>query len=370
MRAAVCTRYGGPEAVTVRELPTPVPTGGQVLIRVHAATVGASDVAARRGSPAYARLFFGLRRPRLPVLGSEFSGVVAAVGPDVTRFAVGDRVFGVTGAGFGSHAEYVCLPQDAAIAAAPRTLDHAAAASVADATALSFLRLAAHLGARADARTGTSPGARSGAGVIGVIGAAGAGAAADGGADTGILAGRRVLVTGASGAVGSAAVQLARHVGAQVTAVTSTAHLDLVRGLGAEVVVDRTREDFTRTGRTHDVVFDAAGYVGYRRCRPCLTSTGVYLTTVPTFGIMLRKLTRSRRAVIAFAGLRPTAEQAADLLVLRDLADGGALVPVVAARYPVERIADAHAHAERGKRGNVVVTMSGEDGPWSEDPVR
>lgn len=316
MRAAVCSRYGGPDTVTVQELPTPVPADRQVLVRVHAATVGAADVAARAGSPAYARLFFGPRRPRRPVLGSEFAGAVAAVGTAVTRFAVGDRVFGVTGAAFGAHAEYLCLSEDAAIATAPPMLDHAEAVSVADATALSFLR------------------------------------------DSGRLrAGHRVLVTGASGAVGSAAVQLARHFGAEVTAVTSTEHVDLVRALGATTVIDRTREDFTRTGRTHDIVFDAAGYSGYRRCRPCLTPTGVYLTTVPTPGILLRKLARSRRAVIAFTGLRRTADQAADLLVLRDLANSGALLPVLAARYPLDRVADAHAHAERGKRGNVVVTM-------------
>lgn len=320
MRIAFSDTYGPASVLRVQDAPTPAPRDDQLLVRVHAATLGITDAVARRGSPAFSRLFFGLRRPKRTVLGTDFAGVVEAIGPAVTHFGVGDEVFGTTGPDFGAHAEYVRLSQDAAIAPKPTNLGHAEAAALVDATALVFLRDRAKL-----------------------------------------RAGQRIAITGASGSVGSMAVQLARHFGAEVTAVCSTPGMELVRGLGADTVVDRTQEDFTRAGRTYDVIFDAAGHSSFGRCRTSLAADGIYLTPTPSLAIMLQMpLTAAlgrRKAAIAFTGLRPPAEKAVDLRLVKTLAEAGTLIPVIDTRYPLHQIADAHAHVERGKRGNVVVTF-------------
>ena len=322
MRAAVYHSYGSPDVVRIDDVPTPVPRDGEILVRNHAATVGVTDSAARQGSPFFARFFFGLRRPKFPVLGSEFAGEVAALGPGVTRFVVGDQVFGVTGAEFGAHAEYVCLPEDAAMAAKPADLSYAEAAALADATALSFLRDRARL-----------------------------------------QNGQTILINGASGSVGSAAVQLAKHYGATVTAVCRGANRDLVRELGADNAVDYTVEDFTRGGQSYDVIFDAAGKSSFARCRPVLNRGGIYLTTVPSLAILVQMLWTSRigdkRAAISFTGLRPASEKLKDLLFIRDLVAAGELVAVVDSTYPLGQIGEAYRRVDPGhKRGNVVITMT------------
>jgi NADPH:quinone reductase-like Zn-dependent oxidoreductase len=323
MKAAVHRRYGPPGVVTVEDVPKPVPADGEVLVRIHAAVAGVVDGLARRGAPFYARAHFGLRRPRFPVLGCDFAGQVEAAGPAVTRLAAGDQVFGTIAPRFGAHAEYVCLPEQAAVATKPANLSYPEAAALADATALCFLRDKA-----------------------------------------GLRRGQTVLINGASGAVGTAAVQLARHFGARVTAVCSGANADLVRTLGAGDVVDYTGTDFTRTGQAYDVIFDVAGKASFSRCRPALSRPGTYLTTAPSPAIFLQMPWTARfgdrKAVVAFTGLRAASEKRKDLLYLRDLAEASALVPVVGACYPLPRIADAYRHIEAGhKRGNVVVTMTG-----------
>jgi NADPH:quinone reductase-like Zn-dependent oxidoreductase len=322
MKAAVYRSYGSPDVVRVEETPTPVPRDNEVLVRVHAATVGAADSAGRQGAPFYARLYFGLRRPKFPVLGSDFAGVVEAVGPEVTRFAVGDEVFGVTGPQLGAHAQYVCLPETEALAAKPPELSFVDAAALVDATALSFLRDRAKL-----------------------------------------QKGQTILVNGASGSVGSAAVQIARHFGAIVTAVCREANHDLVRDLGADKVIDYAIEDFTHSGQTYDVIFDAAGKSSFGRCRGCLMPGGIYLTTVPSLAILFQTLWTKRfgdkRAAISFTGLRPASERANDLRYVRELVAARQLVPVVDSTYPLEQIADAYRRVDPGhKRGNVVVTMT------------
>lgn len=322
MKAAVCRRYGSPDAVTVEEVPTPRPRDDEILVRVRAATVGVVDGLARSGSPFYARTHFGLRRPRFPVLGSDFAGVVESVGPSVTRFGVGDDVFGTVAPRFGAHAEYVCLPESGAVAPMPADVSFAEAAALADATALYFLRDKAR-----------------------------------------VRSGQAVLINGASGAVGAAAVQLAVHFGAAVTGVCSGPHAGLVRKLGAESVIDYTRTDFTRAGRRYDVTFDVAGKSSFLRCRGVLRPGGVYLTTAPSPAIMVQMPWTARfgrtRAVVAFAGLRAAASKREDLLVLGDLVSKSALTAVIGARYPLERIAEAHARVDAGhKKGNIVVTMS------------
>jgi NADPH:quinone reductase-like Zn-dependent oxidoreductase len=321
MKAAVCRRYGSPDVVTVSEMPVPRPRDDEILVRVRAATVGVVDGLARSGSPFYARVQFGPLRPRFPVLGSDFAGVVESVGRSVTRFGVGERVFGTVAPRFGAHAEYVCLPSSGAVAPMPAGVSFAEAAALADATALCFLRDKA-----------------------------------------GLRAGQTVLINGASGAVGAAAVQLARHFGASVTGVCSGPHTGLVRKLGAESVIDYTRTDFTRAGRRYDVIFDVAGKSSFLRCRGVLRPGGVYLTTAPSPAIMIQMPWTARfgarRAVVAFAGLRAAASKREDLLVLRDLVSKSALTAVIGARYSLERIAEAHARVDAGhKKGNIVVTM-------------
>jgi NADPH:quinone reductase-like Zn-dependent oxidoreductase len=257
------------------------------------------------------------------LLGSDFAGRVEAVGPAVTRFAVGDEVFGALAPRFGAHAEYVCLSQDAALALKPAGVTYPEAAALVDTTALAFLRDNAHL-----------------------------------------ASGQSILVNGASGSVGTGAVQLAQHLGAHVTGVCSGPNTDLVERLGAEVILDYTLTDFTRAGPIYDVVFDVASKSSFARSRRVLRRGGVYLTTAPSPAIMLQMAWTARfgtrRAMVAFTGLRDAAAKRADLAYLAGLADAKALLPVIDTCYPLADIADAYRHVDRGhKRGNVIVTMTG-----------
>lgn len=320
MKAAMYHRFGGPEVVAPEEVSRPEPAGDQVLVRVLAASVSTSDAAARAGSPWFARLAFGPLRPRARVLGSDFAGRVEEVGADAHRFAVGDLVFGATNAAMGAHAEYITVSETAPIERVPEAIEPARATALVDATALSFLRETADL-----------------------------------------QPGQRLLINGASGAVGSAAVQLGKHMGAHVTGTSSAHNVDFVRSLGADVALDYAESYDTFAAGPYDVVFDAYGKLGYRQARRVLTGDGLYMTTVPSFAILAQSLwTRlfsRRRATIAFTGLRPTTRVAADLRCTAELAARGALDASVDATYPIERIADAHRHVERGKRGHVVLTL-------------
>ena len=325
MKAAAHRRYGPPEVVTVADAPTPVPRGDEVLVRIRAATVGVLDSLARQGTPRYARLHFGVRRPRFPVLGSDFAGVIEAAGASVTRFAVGDEVFGTTAPRFGAHAEYACMSERAALEPKPAGLSFAESAALADGTALCFLRDKANL-----------------------------------------RRGQTILVNGASGAVGTTAVQLARHFGATVTGVCGGASAGLVRGLGASTVIDYTQDDFTRAGQAYDVIFDVAGKSSFARCRAALASTGIYLTTAPSPAILVQMPWTARfgtkKAVVAFTGLRQPGAKRADLRQVAELAAASALTAVIDECYPLERIADAYRHVDAGhKKGNVIVTMTDSD---------
>ena len=323
MRAAVFTTYGGPEVVTIQERPTPAITDNQVLVRVRAVAVTASDVAARSGSPFIARLYFGLFAPKLSVLGSDFAGEIEAVGASVSGFAVGDRVQGSTAPSLGAHAEYLAIAHDATLTAMPEKLSFAESIAAFEGamTALPFLRDAAKL-----------------------------------------ESGQRILINGASGSVGSAAVQIAHSLGAHVTAVCSGPNAELVRSIGADDVVDYTKDDFTAAENSYDVIFDAVGKSSFARTRRALTSNGIYLTTVPTLAIMLQRAvtgkSTGKRAGIAFAGLLSIAESRRNIAEISALVSAGAIIPVIDRSFPAAEIAAAHRLVDTGhKRGNVVVTF-------------
>jgi NADPH:quinone reductase-like Zn-dependent oxidoreductase len=327
VKAVVQDRYGPPDVLRIEDVERPVPGPGEILIRVRATTVTQTDVHLRAAKPAVYRLFAGLRRPtRWRSLGVEFAGEVAEVGPAVSEFREGDRVFGSPdGFAFGCHAEYICLPQTAPIALIPAGTSFEEAAAVPD----GFFQAIAALRA-ADAIGG----------------------------------GRRVLVYGASGSLGTAAVQLAKHFGAHVTAVTSAKNVDLVRALGADEVIDYTREDFTRSGERYDAIIDAVGKYSSFRGRRALRPGAIYAETdggrfmLETFAAIIVTRWGTTRRVKGVIGRRSKP----DLLLLRELMEAGEFRAVIDSRYPLEQVADAHRRVETWhKVGNVVLTLAESD---------
>jgi NADPH:quinone reductase-like Zn-dependent oxidoreductase len=319
VKACVYTSYGPPEVVRLEEVPKPEPGPGELLIRVRATTVNRTDCGVRGADPFIARLFTGLARPRHTILGNEFSGEVEAVGRDVTTFAAGDAVFGINIDESGSHAEYIRMPEHGTLARKPPDVSHQQAAASCDGASLALRALR----------------------------------------KAGVERGQRVLVNGASGAIGSAAVQLAKHFGTEVTAVCGTENLELARSLGADRVIDFKREDFTQDGERYEIVFDAVGKSSFRRCRRLLKPHGVFLFTDLGFlwhAPLLMLLTRvagTRRLVIPIQ--RPNRE---DILFLRDLVEQGAFTAVIDRSYPLEEIVEAYRYVETGEKvGNVVITV-------------
>lgn len=336
MRAAVCRRFGPPEVVEIIEVQRPTPRAGDVLVRVHAAVVTPSDAVARTGRPRWARPMFGMRAPRHPVFGTELAGEVVEVGPGVTGLRIGDRVAAATGTDFGAHADYVRLPQDGAWSLIPAGMSYAEAVSLCESglTALPFLRDQAR-----------------------------------------IRHGQHVLVNGASGSVGTAAVQLAKHFGAHVTGVCGPTNTDLVRSLGADEVLDHTRQDFTADERTYDVIFDAVGKSSFGRCRGALTDEGTYLTTVPSAAILPQmgwtSLRGGKRARIAFTGLRPAVAKSQDLTTLWQIAAAGGVHAVIGHRFGIGDIVAAHRLVDTGhKRGSAVLLLTDEGTGEAPGPAR
>jgi len=319
MKAVVHTRYGPPDVLQVKEVEKPVPKDNEVLIRVHATTVNRTDCGFLRAEPFFVRVVSGLLRPKATILGSELAGEVEAAGKDVASFKQGDQVFGLTGLHFGAHAEYVCLPEEAAIAARPANMDYEEAAAVCDGAmlAIAFIR-----------RTNRQEG-------------------------------QRVLVNGASGSIGSAAVQLAKYYGAEVTAVCNTRNLELVRSLGADAVIDYTREDFTRHGQTYDAVFDAVGKSSFRRCSSLLKKGGIYLSS--DLGFLAQNPLLALWAP-GIGGKRikfpiPKVSKK-DVCFFKELVEAGRYKAVIDRRYPLDRIVEAYRYVETGqKTGNVVITV-------------
>ena len=326
MKAAVYERYGPPEVLQLKEVEKPTPKDNEVLIKTRATTVTSGDWRVRSlnvpaGFGLIMRLVFGVSRPKQPILGTELAGVVESVGKDVSKFKVGDQVFAFSDAAMGCHAEYKCMPEDGAVALKPPNLtyDEAAALSFGGTTALDFFRRGK------------------------------------------LQSGERVLINGASGGVGTAAVQLAKHFGAIVTGVCSTANVELVRSLGASHVIDYTKEDFTQNGETYDVIVDTAGTAPFSRSNASLKEGGRLLMVLAGLPDMLQipwvSMTSSKKAI---AG--PAAGRAEDLRFLAGLAEAGKFKPVIDRRYPFEQIAEAHRYVDTGrKKGNVILTLEHDD---------
>lgn len=319
MKAAVHTSYGPPDVVRVTEVHKPVPKDSELLVRVHATTVNRTDCGYRAAKPFLVRSFTGLVRPKLTILGTEFAGEVEAVGPGVTSFEVGDRVFGYVEGLFGAHAEYLTVPEDASVATVPAnvTIEEAAASTEGSHYALSFIRHA------------------------------------------NIGSGQDVLVHGATGAIGSAAVQLVKSVGATVTAVCATDHVALVKDLGADRVIDYTVEDFTSDEQTYDVVLDAVGKSTFGRCRRLLRPGGLYLSSdLGPFAQnlilpLVTPLFRGRKVKFPF----PKHDQQM-VRYFKGLMESGDFRPVIDRRYPLEQIVEAYRYVETGQKvGNVVISL-------------
>jgi NADPH:quinone reductase-like Zn-dependent oxidoreductase len=319
MRAVVHDRYGPPDVLRIEEVDRPVPKEDEVLVRIHATTVTRTDCGWRGADPFFSRVFTGLRRPKRRILGMELAGKVEAVGASVTEFEVGDDVFGVKGNG--AHAEFVCIRESAALAHKPAgmTFEEAAAVSDGASIALACLR------------------------------------------KTGLRKGQSILVYGASGSIGTAAVQLAKHFEADVTAVCNTKSVELVRSLGADEVVDYTQEDFTKNGRTYDVIFDAVGKHSFRRSRRSLKPGGTYAETdlgflwhVPFLALATRWIGDKRVTLPLPQYTRQ------DVLFVKELIEAGKYRAVIDRCYPLEDVVEATTYVETGqKTGNVVLTVDG-----------
>ena len=319
MKAVVCDRYGPPDILRITEVPRPVPRPDEVLIKIRATTVNRSDCAFRAGIPRpYARLFTGLRRPRHQILGSELSGEVEAIGPAVAGFKPGDAVFGIKAWKFGAHAEYVCMREGASLAHKPAGASFEEAAAVCDGVILALMGLR-----RADIRKG-----------------------------------RSILIYGASGSIGTAAVQLSRYYDADVTAVCATKNLELMRSLGADHVIDYTRDDFTANGQAYDVIFDAVGKHSFRRSKDSLNPGGIYLATDHLQNIALALWTSrfgDKKVVFPI----PPHYTRQDVVFLKGLMEAGKYRAVIDRRYPLEDVIAATRYVEtEQKTGNVVLTVN------------
>ncbi len=319
MKAVVYEQYGPPEVLRLEDVERPVPSDDEVLVRIHATTVTRTDTGLRSAEFFISRFFTGFRRPKRKILGMELAGEVEAVGSSVTEFAVGDEVFGVKGAG--AHAEFVAVRESAPIAHKPAGMTFEEAAAVCDGAMLALPCLR-----RAGVRQGT-----------------------------------RLVVYGASGSVGTAAVQLARNIGADVTAVCNTKNVELVASLGADRVIDYTKEDFTRSGETYDAIFDAVGKHSFRRCRRSLEPSGIYVSTdlgfmwhLPLLALLTRWI-GSRKAALGIA--KYTKE---DVIFLKGLIEADEYRAVIDRRYQLEDVIEATKYVETGqKTGNVVLTVDG-----------
>ena len=323
MKAVVYTKYGPPEVLQIKEIEKPVLKENEVLIKVYTTTVTATDCVFRRGEPKFSRLFTGLIKPKNKVLGSEFAGEIEAIGSKVKSFTVGDKVFGTT-PGAGSYQEYISLDAEkSTLTKMPSNKSYEEAISCCDGflTSLPFLR------------------------------------------DKGkIQKENKVLIIGASGSVGSAAVQLAKYFGAEVTGICSTSSEELVNSIGADKVIDYTKKDFTKSGEKYDIIFDAVGKTTFSKCKNSLRQNGKFLEVGITLkiipSVISTSIFSSKKALIMATGLRPPADRTKDLNFIQNLIEENKIKSIIDKTYLFEKIAEAHRYVDSGhKKGNVVINL-------------
>jgi NADPH:quinone reductase-like Zn-dependent oxidoreductase len=322
MKAIVCPKYGPPEVLQFKEVNKPFPKNNELLIRVYTVFVGIEDLMQRKGKPYFGRFFVGLAKPRKPILGTEFAGEIEAVGENVKLFKKGDEVFGVTGAGFGCYAEYLCMPEAGLLSVKPTNMTNQEAAPICAALAAwNLLKAVAN-----------------------------------------IQSGQKVLIYGASGRIGLAAVQIAKIFGAEITGVCSSSNLELVKSIGADNVIDNTEEDFTKNGLTFDVILDVSGEPSSLQFKNSLNKRGFYITTYPTISILFQNFWTSifnaKKVVFSATAFKPVSERLAFLKELLKLFKEGKLKTIIDQSFKLEQMVEAHRYIEKGlERGNVVVNI-------------
>jgi len=323
MKAIKYTEYGSPDVLIVDEMTIPEPKPEEIRVKIHAASVTRADTMMRRGSPFIGRLYIGLKKPKYPVIGTGFAGEVEAIGSKVTEFKIGDSVFGESVFGSGTNAEYVCVPQNGMVAKKPENISYAEACSVCDGplTSLNFLREVGKM-----------------------------------------QKGQHVLIVGASGSLGSAAVQIAKHLGAEVTAVCSGKNAIWVKDLGADKVIDYTKEDFKEASELYDMIYDTVGKHSFSTCKNALKSNGVYLSPVFQVRNLFQMLWTSKlghkKAKFAATGMRPVKELRFMLNELTELFEKNVIQTIIDKQFPLVETANAHTYVDTGhKKGNVVVII-------------
>jgi NADPH:quinone reductase-like Zn-dependent oxidoreductase len=322
MKAVVCRKYGPPEVLKIQEVEKPAPGDNEILVKVHATTVTSVDTRVRgfrvpRSFWIFARIALGFRGPKIKILGAELAGEVESVGKDVKMYKKGDTIIAYPGHHGGGYAEYICLSEDSAIASKPEnlTFEEAAAVPFGGNTALHFIKQA------------------------------------------NIQKGQKVLIYGASGSVGTYAVQLAKYFGAEVTGVCSTTNMDLVKSLGADKVIDYTKDDFSKNGEIYDVIMDAVGKASISACMRSLKGEGIYLQVVadPATSIRMKWAGMNSSKILIGGTAMPESE---NLMFLKELIEAGKIKPIIDRTYPLEEIVEAHRYVEKGhKKGNVVINV-------------
>lgn len=323
MKAIICTKYGAPDVLELREVKKPIPKDNELLIKVHVTTATAADSMMRRADPFICRFFLGFMRPKNAITGTGFSGEIEAVGRNAKSFQVGDQVFGESGINFSANAQYVCVSEDGVLAIKPDYISHEKAATICDGvmTSFNFLKNIVE-----------------------------------------IKAGQKILINGASGSLGTAAVQIASHFGADVTGVCSSRNVDLVKSIGASKVIDYKKEDFTQARNSYDVIFDTIGKSSFGSCKDSLTKKGCYLSPVLGMNLLLKMLWTSKfthkKAKFSATGLMPALELRNFLKEIVKLVKDGKIDPIIDRSYKLENTSEAHEYVDTGhKKGNVVIVV-------------
>ena len=324
MKAIICTGYGGPEVLQLREIDTPTPKENEILIEIKATSVTTAGCIMRTGKPYLGRLFLGLTKPKNAIPGTDLAGEVVKVGKTVTKFKVGDLVIAETSISCSTYAEYICLPEDEIIVKQPQNISPENATGILDggSTALAFFT---------DSVT--------------------------------IKKGQKILINGASGSIGTAAIQLAKHFGAEVTGVCSTKNIELVKSLGADHVIDYTKSSLDKTNKVYDIIFDTVGKLSFKKNKQSLKKNGVFLTPVLNIKVLVQmlfnNLLNNKKLKFAATGLRKPELRLRDLKAIVGFMKAGVLTTVIDRTYRLDQVQEAHAYVDKGhKRGNVIISLT------------